>query len=115
MNLSHPHTDSRSLPVVEPTNQPFKSNTQPDDGYLFIVIFKEEHENEINIFKTLVHGMVHAVQCQRKLKGTAHGKEYKKLGMAILEKMKANMSALPAPYSNVSLDEKEILSAKDSS
>ncbi len=83
------------------------------DSNLFIVIFKEKHEDEIHIFKTLVHKMVHAVQCQRKVKGTAHGKEYKKLGKAILEKLQANMSAFSAPYCNVALNQ-EILSAKDS-
>jgi hypothetical protein len=84
------------------------------DSNFFIVIFKEKHEDEIHIFKTLVHEMVHAVKCQRKLKGTAHNKEYKKLGKAILEKLQANMSAISAAYCNVALNQ-EILSAKDSS
>jgi predicted SprT family Zn-dependent metalloprotease len=88
--------------------------TWSSDGHLFIVIFKERHEDEIRIFKTLVHEMVHTVQSQRKLKGTVHGKEFKKFGKEILQNLKVNMSAFHAPYCSVDLDEKEILSAKDS-
>ena len=79
---------------------------------IFIVIFRETNTDKLTAFKTLIHEMVHAIQHKRRIKGKAHGKEYKRLGKEVCRLLKEKLHEFAEPYCDLVLDEKDIFSAK---
>lgn len=77
-----------------------------DGEFMFIVIFREKHDDAFSIFKTLIHEMVHAIKGQRNLKGRPHGKEYKKVGKEVLKILKSNIDKFSKPYCDLIIDAK---------
>ena len=86
--------------------------TWSGENLLFIALIDDNIEDDVELFNTLVHEIIHAVKDVRNIKGTAHGKEYRKIGREILETLKREQPNLPPPYRHLLIDSKQILAAR---
>ena len=105
-------SDNEYMAITNDTSKGMLGVTWSDDEFLFIVIFKEKNDGELAVFRTLLHEMIHAIKNRRKVGGTSHGKEYKKVGKEVITNLKLKLNRFPKPYCDFVIDDNAILAAR---
>jgi hypothetical protein len=77
------------------------------------IILSTKLKDKQTIFDTLVHEIIHALNCLFKEGGAAHGREFKMRGRVVLSQLKSNLRVLRQLFQrDLRIDGNNILRAK---